>query len=202
VAARIGFAFVAVIVLMCCATESFAQNSPVAEPYVDDDAYRVFSAVLSRPNSNVPANTLIIQQETVPHLQDPPAPFADGPEACVFPDVSLKFKDAIADYNRVNQKPWLLQRKFQIDHPYELVTSGTLRALFSDGRWDGFYKRFPASDGIFSVSAVGFNREKTLAILYGGTACGDLCGSWSFHLLEKVDGKWGAVAGVRCHTVS
>ena len=193
---------VVVLASVCCATASLAQNLTVAEPYLDEDAYQVFSALLSRPKPNIPGKTLIIQQETVPHLQDPSDKFPEGPEACVFPDVVLKFKDAIADYNRVNQKRWLLQRNFKTDDSYELVTSDTLKLLFSHGDWDGFYKRYPGSHGVISLSAVGFNREKTLAILYGGTACGGLCGSWSFQLLEKVDGKWKTVPGVSCHTVS
>ena len=138
----------------------------------------------------------------MPHLQKPSDHFPEGPEACIYPDVALKFKEAIADYNRVNQRRWLLQRSFHTEDPYELVTSEALKVLFSGGEWDGFYKRFPSSNGIISLSAVGFNREKTRAIFYGGTSCGSLCGSWSFQLMEKVDGKWKMVPGVSCHTMS
>jgi hypothetical protein len=193
---------IVVIAAVCCVSAALAQNSAVTEPYVDADAYQVFSALMSRQGSSGPANTLIIQQETVPHLQGPSDQFPEGPEACIFPDVALKFKDAIADYKRVNQKRWLLQRNFHTDDPYELVTSDTLNVLFGNGDWDGFYKRYPSSGGFITLSAVGFNRDKTRAILYGGNSCGSLCGSWSFELLEKVDGKWKMVPGVSCHTVS
>jgi hypothetical protein len=199
---RVQAIFIVAIALVCCVTAALAQDSTVAKPYMDDDAYQVYSALLSRSKSSVPATTLIIQQETVPHLQTPSDPFPEGPEACVYPDAALKFKDAIADYNRVNQKRWVLQRNFQTENTYELVTSDTLKLLFSDGDWNGFYKRYPGSSGVISLSAVGFNREKTRAIFYGGTACGLVCGSWSFQLLEKVDGKWKTVPGVSCHTVS
>ncbi len=199
---RIRTAVVIVLASLCCATAALAQDSAVLEPYLDDDAYQVFSALLAHPQSSVPANTRIIEQETVPHLQDPSDKFPEGPEACIFPDVALKFKEAIADYNRINQKRWLLQRNFPTDDPYELVTSDTLKVLFDHGDWDAFYKRYPGSSGIISLSAVGFNHDKTRAVLYGGKSCGGLCGSWSFELLEKVDGKWKTVPGVSCHTVS
>ena len=52
------------------------------------------------------------------------------------------------------------------------------------------------------MSAVGFNKETTLAVVYTGSSCGGLCGSWSFHLLEKTDGKWKEAPGVTCSMVS
>lgn len=97
-------AILIVITSLCCVTAALAQDSTATEPYVDDDAYQVFSALLSSPKSSVPPHTWIIEQETVPHLQQSSDQFPEGPEACIYPDVALKFKEAIADYNRVNQK--------------------------------------------------------------------------------------------------
>jgi len=37
------------------------------------------------------------------------------------------------------------QRQFQIDKPYEIVSSDTISLLFKDGEWEGFYKRYPDS---------------------------------------------------------
>jgi len=36
-------------------------------------------------------------------------------------------------------------------------------------------------------------KDKTLAVLYIMNSCGSLCGNGSFHLLEKVNGRWRAV---------
>lgn len=63
-------------------------------------------------------------------------------------------------------------------------------------------ERYPGSGGILPMSSVGFNKEKTCAIVYFGSSCGSLCGAWSFHLLEKVNGKWREIPGVTCHTGS
>jgi hypothetical protein len=43
---------------------------------------------------------------------------------------------------------------------------------------------------IFEVSAVGFNSDRTRALLYVGHHCGSLCGGGRYHLLVKKDGKW------------
>lgn len=191
-----------VVAFIGCAAASFAQDTAAPEAYLDADAYQVFSALLSESGAPGSTNTLVIEQETVPHLGRQAGTFSDGPEACIYPDVAIKFREAIADYNRVNQKRWLLQRSFEINGPYELVTADTLKTFFSHGDWDGFYKRYPSSGGFISLSAVGFNRDKTRAILYGGRACGSLCGQWSYELFEKVGGEWKTVPGVSCHTVS
>ena len=125
-----------------------------------------------------------------------------GAEECIDPGVAPEFKDAISEYNRLNQNKWLLQRKFSVNRPYEIIDAATLSALAGDGGWKGFSQRFPESRGVFQMSAVGFNKDKTRAVLYFGQICGSLCGGWSFELLKKVDSKWQEVPGVMCHTVS
>jgi hypothetical protein len=118
------------------------------------------------------------------------------------PSAASRFKEAITDYERLNRKTWLLQKKFQIAKPYQLVSSNEIQGIFKDGGWHVFRTRFPDSGGYLAMSAVGFNEEKTLAIVYTGSTCGSLCGRWGYHLLEKVDGKWREVPGVRCRTIS
>jgi len=56
------------------------------------------------------------------------------------------------------------------------VSSDAIRALLKSDGWDGFYKRFQDSGGFIIVSAVGFNADKTQAIVYSGSSCGMLCG--------------------------
>jgi hypothetical protein len=95
-----------------------------------------------------------------------------------------------------------LQRQFQIEKAYEMVSSDTIAVLFQGGGWDDFYKRYPDSGGYITMSAVGFDQEKTRAVVYTGSSCGGLCGGWSFHLLEKLDGNWKTVPGVTCSAAS
>jgi len=81
-----------------------------------------------------------------------------------------KFKEAIADFDRMNSKRWLLQRRFQIQKPHELMSSDTIRVSFKKTVMggDGFYKLYPSSGGFVIMSAVGFNKEKSKAIVYFG----------------------------------
>lgn len=193
------FALVGTLVLSCCAS-MLAQQSESPEPYTEDEAYRVYEAMLPHDSST---DVLVIQQRTHgPVSQNTPVPL--GPEGCLTPEAASEFKDAITDYDRLNHKQWLLQKKFALSRPYELMDPRTMDTMFrqKDG-WDQFARRFPNSDGIYDLSAVGFNQDKTRAIVYFGKGCGWLCGSWDFHLLRKISGEWkDSTTGVMCHTVS
>lgn len=73
-------------------------------------------------------------------------------------------------------KKFTLERKFDLPS-YELV-----------GRNDNNTRSKPAL--IFHVSAVGFNRDRTRALVYVGHHCGMLCGGGRYHVLVKTDGRW------------
>jgi hypothetical protein len=68
-----------------------------------------------------------------------------------------------------------------------------LKSAIQTAGWEGFYQRYPDSGGWIELSAVGFNVDKTVAVVYMGHHCGPLCGSGGFHVLEKKDGKWVAL---------
>jgi hypothetical protein len=181
---------------LCWSAIAFGQTSMDAETYDVKDAYRIYGLLLPHEESyGFAKGTLTIQEETVSNQ--------DVTEPCVTPQKAIRFKDAIADYNRLNRKKqWLLRRQFAIEKSYEVVSSDAIGVLLQDGGWDSFYNRYPDSGGYIIMSAVGFNKERTRAIVYMGSSCGVLCGSWRFHLLEKIDGDWKEVSGVTCSTVS
>ena len=164
-----------------------AQNSPVGE-YDDQDAYEIYSLLLPTEKSHGLANgTLVIQQETITSVK--------LDDSCRKPQVASEFKDAREDYNRHNE-PMHLQRKFNIDKPYELVNTETIGALIKDDNWGDFYKRYVDSGRIIRVSAVGFNRQRTLAIV--NTRTTPNLGPGSFSFVKKIERKWKVVTGVVC----
>jgi hypothetical protein len=87
-------------------------------------------------------------------------------------------------------KYWLLQQKFKTEIPCRIVTSEEVNAAMADHGWDGFYKTYPDSGGWIELSAVGFNADRTVAVVYVGHSCGSLCGGGRFHVLQKRDNKW------------
>lgn len=86
-----------------------------------------------------------------------------------------------------------LERKFNIKIKYALVSDDEINALFKDdvsGGWEAFHRKFPKSSGILTLSRVGFNADKTQAIVYKGWSCGGLCGGGGYTLLRKKKGVW------------
>jgi hypothetical protein len=170
------------------------QSSEQPTAYEDNDAYEIYSVLLPQEEAyGFAKRTLVVREETESKSDT---------EKCLTPEAAKEFKDAIADFAQVNRKRWLVQRQFQVEKPYEIVNSDTIDLLFKQSGWNGFYARYPDSGGYILMSAVGFNHDRTLAVAYTGSACGNLCGRWGLHLLKKVNGKWKTIPGVTCMTVS
>lgn len=181
--------------------------------YKDADAYEVYSAILSfheTPQSSKLKN-FVIRRET---LRDFGALIDSETETqtqtCLRPDAeSAKIiGTAIDDYIKVNQTKWLLQEKFKIEIPYKLVDSKTIISIINPltekENWKEFYKQYPDSGGFIDLSAVGFNADKSVAVVSKGRWCGRLCGEGDYYVLQKKGGKWIALQwkGESCNWVS
>jgi hypothetical protein len=157
-------------------------NNGNATLYEDQEAYEIYSAILPSewPLRVAHAKNLIIQTET------------KGYEMCLRPDEDWEEKvgPAISDYVKLNAKPSLLQRKIDIEVPYQLIAVDELRSAIQKAGWEGFHQQYVHSGGWVELSAVGFNKDKTVAVVYMGHHCGNLCGGGGFHVLEKKAGRW------------
>ena len=150
--------------------------------YDDADAYEVYAAILPSEILRLAhAKQLVIRRETRSFRM------------CLKPDSEIEAKvgPAIADYVKLNERKWLLQPKPSFTSPYQFLETSKFDALLRHGGgWPEYYRQYPESGGLIEFSAVGFNVDKTIAVVYMGHSCGDLCGSGTFHVLEKRDGKW------------
>ena len=161
-----------------------AQSPPKLETYEDSEAYEVYAAILpsEAPWRDSHAKWLVIRAETTAY------------EMCLSPDeVSARaIGTAIVDYVGQNRVPRILRRKIVIDKPYTLLTEAERKAAFgrSPGDWPAFYQMYADSGGIIELSAVGFNPDKTVAVVYMGHRCGSLCGGGEFHVLQRNKEKW------------
>jgi len=123
-----------VLIAIACPQESAV---PEATNYDDAEAYAVYSAILRQPANS--KTTLTIRAETDPY------------EMCMEPDEESEkiVGSAIADYNKVNKKTWLLQRQFEFAQPYEMISGEEIKTTFKAGRdgWKAFHERHPDSYG-------------------------------------------------------
>jgi hypothetical protein len=168
----------------------FTQKAPatkgdVPKPYLDREAYEIYSTILPSewPWREANAKVLVIRRETKDY------------DMCLRPDKESEaiVGPAIADYVKKNESPQLLQQMFSIEKPYQLIAADDLDSLFKNsvgGGWEEFYRLYPNSGGYIEFSAVGFNKDRTVAVVYMGHGCGGLCGGGEFHVLEKKEGEW------------
>ena len=97
------------------------------------------------------------------------------------------YRPLIDDYAAKNKKKLTLKRNFDLPQ-YALVGPTDVKAIQQRSRVAaGFPFKFFV---IFHVSAVGFNRDGTRALVYVGHRCGSLCGGGGYHFLMKKDGRW------------
>jgi hypothetical protein len=136
--------FLGLIVSVFGVVTAISQEPSAAQPYESPDAYKIYSLLLPHEESYGFANGgLIIQQET--EAEYPPV---EG--ACLSSDVAKRFKDAISDYRRVRETTWLLQRRFEIEKPYEIVTRDRIALVLKSER-DLNIERYPSSGIHFHV---------------------------------------------------
>ena len=151
------------------------------KPYEDAEAYEVYSAII--PTGWLwqvqKAKSLVIRSET------------KGYKMCLRPEAESEkiIAQAISEYVMLNEKTWLLQRQFSIEKPYELIAYDGLKPALQLGGWKSFHDLHSNSGGWIGLSAVGFNTDKTIAVVYMEHTVGG-GGGGGFHVLRKKDGKW------------
>jgi hypothetical protein len=165
-----------VIVIVLSVVTAIAQDIPAAQPYGDADAYEIYSLLLPNYESYASASDpLMILGNTVPAVLS---------MGCLSQADADRFRGAVVGYYHIYEKRLLLRRRFQLVEPYRIVDTKVISTL--------------PDHPYFSLSPVGYNRARTQAIVYVNETCGGLCGSFRFHFLEKVRGKWKEKAIASC----
>jgi hypothetical protein len=152
-------------------------------PYDVAEAYEVYSAVLQGDWQGAQQKTVVISTTT------------KFWKACVNPatEPDQGLKGALEQYNAVNKDTWELQSEFGFGRQFQFISHGELASMFQKGvgrGWELFAKRNPDSSGFVELSAVGFNEDKSIAVVYMGYHCGGMCGSGGVKFLQKKDGHW------------
>jgi hypothetical protein len=178
------------------------QNAPKRLDDQDDD-YAVYSQVIGHEWAREGVKRIVIREDTV--MRDQPRPRTGNAQ------YGKEFYDAVAnetrlDYDQKNKSPMVLDGKRFFSKVYvAIISEAEYDRIFSVGLaknpdsgklvkgttgWEEFYQLYPKSQGIMSLSRIGFNPSKTQAIVYVGNECGGLCGIGDFFLLRKESGKW------------
>jgi hypothetical protein len=100
-------------------------------------------------------------------------------------------EEAVEDWVAENQSIKRLQRKFKFSYDYDLVPRDELDKFDADNFFEEFYKKYPDSNGLISVSRIGFDGKKTTALVHVIHSYGTLGANYYFIVLKKTDDIWG-----------
>ena len=175
-----------------CAAWQTVQGDP------EQEEYAVYAAVISE---------LYVRPETKIIVISPPTMANDQPFRSLFKEFSSLSPTTIRDFDDKNNAPHALKPLFQLTVPAVLLSEEAQRDVFQHraersaeadkADWQRFYERYPTAPGILSFSRVGFNPQRTQALVLVGLSSGAFCvgprnACWAsqYVLLTKQQGTW------------
>jgi len=181
----------ALVLLLATQTFSSWVASPARLHSFDQEEYAVYAAVINKLfagnkvtfDTQSPVNLLVIKNRTVD--DHPRMGGQDRHWRYVAERLAPITQDTIAAYKAQNRAPSQLEDAFKLSIKHLLVEEKELELFRREHRWGEFYKEYPASGGFISFSQVGFNPERSQALVYFEHWCGGLCGSGIYVLLVK-----------------
>lgn len=144
--------------------------------------YEIYSKILS----DFKSKTLVIKKET--------RGFEFNPD---FKNFKKRFetleRETFDDFALKLLKEDTLTNKFITGKKIVFINSEKIQELFSsvtsDG-WENFYKEYGKTQGVTTFSRIGYNKNKTQALVYHGTQSQWLIGAGYYDLFEFRRGRW------------
>ncbi len=99
-------------------------------------------------------------------------------------------QETLENFRIKNAGSHLLDSSFNLTVEVLLISDEEVREIFQKGGWEGFYAKYPFSQGIMTLSRVGFNIEMNQALLYVANEADDSVGGGYYILFAKVNGIW------------
>lgn len=183
-----------------------------AEAVTDPDEYAVFAVPLAGlfDSTNFPNRKVIVKPRTLSfECGDKSCNLMQGPDGCSGmrekpdqdPELVLRtmrqsmteLKATTAgDFFDKNGKCATLKNDFPVDQPYLFVSDDAQQAWIGKQQVSQLSDEWKAADNVF-FSQVGFNPDKTQALVYFSIVCHEKCGWFGYLLLNKESGAWKVV---------
>jgi hypothetical protein len=98
---------------------------------------------------------------------------------------------SLNSFREVNAHPASFKHSFRLPIAYELVDRTDIDAVFKNGGWwTDYYKKYLNSQGILSLSRVGFSLDGKQAVFFSSNGCGGKCGTGTYVVMERVGSGW------------
>jgi hypothetical protein len=178
---------------------------------ITNEEYAVYSALLKRVRTifGKRAQLLVIAADTIEATtddvrsaalchEDVPVGERRGPYL-----LANDMKPLVDDLLSKSARTYSLSRRFGLRRPYTLLRATDFISFFDDRGnegWDVFYEKFRGAEGFKSLSRVGFDAEKTRALVYVGSAYTTIDTFSTFVLFQKEKGEWSRVEAYTCNS--
>ncbi len=164
---------------------AFAQNVP------NSDEYSVYEFLLQQEFITRETKSLVIGNQTLVNNV-----FSVGAPKDLIQEFPSLSKETIDEFNFRNSKAVKLTDKFNLKLKVHLIGK-ELNQIFTErgqrnskkDNWQIFREKYSA-DVYITFSRVGFNKEKTQALIFEAYQCGRFCGGGYYILLVKENSKW------------
>lgn len=171
------------------------------KPELADDDYAIYSVVINNSYAEEGIERIVVGDHTSMGL--PPVMMGmtqpgDSPGLKKIREA----KETTSDFdNKGKMTPAALEKKFLAKVPVVLISEAERDRIFvitKNGAkpvpnmkgFEEFHRLYPKSQGFMSVSRIGFNPDRTRALVYVGNLCGGLCGTGQYYLLTKDGHDW------------
>ena len=119
-------------------------------------------------------------------IQDDSLSFESTDDSLIIPTAAVATN---TDYREKNRMEYSLSCLFA-SNGASFITRAEIQSLPERGFWNAFHLSHPLTFGVLRLSRVGFNSDRTEAIVDFGFSCGGLCGHSSVWKFTKIDGQW------------
>ena len=106
-----------------------------------------------------------------------------------------KLVEAINDYCNKNKEDNNLDLIGPLSVKHVVLAKNQLEKIFTPGpnlneKWEEFYKIYPDTEGIVTLSRPGFSKDRSIAVIYMWNQYASLGGIGEYYIFEKKDGRW------------
>jgi len=163
--------FIALFLSLCVSVTAYAAD-------IEPEEYEVYAAVFaSKKLDGIPFGYVVLERETLKEKMR-----------------KDEWKDTdtfmIDDFNRKNEKAHVLENKFSPEHAGLTIKVKAQKDVDRKSILDWDKKSAALDSGRTSVSRVGFNKEKTKALVYVQHVASPEMGVGHYVTLQKINDKW------------
>ncbi len=158
---------------------------------IEAEEYAVYSAVIAAhfnlsPTQGLRLQLIVIRDHTSVEPTD------DLPTLLISVDQNMAVgREILNNFLARNAQSYPLDNLFNLPVDVVLISDEEMNQIFrKDTGWDDFYAQYPSSQGVMTLSRVGFNSRKDRALVYIGNQSYWLSGAGYYVLLTKKNEIW------------